>query len=97
MINTVQLLLQAAAVINALKVAGKKIEDVKIVINGAGAAGISNGKYLLDLGAKNVIWCDRKGVIVEGQEGINAAQAELPKISNPNKVTGLLFRCLSRC
>lgn len=59
-------IITGAAVINALKVAGKKIEDVKIVINGAGAAGISIGKYLLDLGAKNVIWCDRKGVIVEG-------------------------------
>lgn len=87
-------IITGAAVINALKVAGKKIEDVKIVINGAGAAGISIGKYLLDLGAKNVIWCDRKGVIVEGQEGINAAQAELPKISNPNKVTGLLSDAL---
>lgn len=80
----------AAALINALKVAEKKKEEVNVVINGAGAAGISIAKYLLSMGVKNVIACDKKGIIVEGDTDFNPAQQELAKVTNRNKVSGTL-------
>lgn len=83
-------IITGAAIINALKVAKKEIDKVKIVINGSGAAGISIGRYLMDLGAKNVIFCDRYGVLEEGQEGLNSEQEKLLKISNPDHIKGLL-------
>lgn len=83
-------IITGAAIINALKVAKKEIDKVKIVINGSGAAGISIGRYLMDLGAKNVIFCDRHGVLEEGQEGLNSEQEKLLKISNPDHIKGLL-------
>jgi malate dehydrogenase (oxaloacetate-decarboxylating) len=65
-----------AALINSLKVAEKSIEDVKIVVNGAGAAGITIVKLLLSYGAKNVIACDTKGAIYkERTEGMNQAKS----------------------
>lgn len=83
-------IITGAAIINALKVAKKEIDKVKIVINGSGAAGISIGRYLMDLGAKNVIFCDRHGVLEEGQEGLNSEQEKLLKISNPDHIKCLL-------
>ena len=79
-----------AAVINALKVVKKEFKDVKCVINGAGAAGISIGKYLMKLGIENLIFCDRQGIIYDGMENLNVAQAEVAKISNKDKQQGLL-------
>lgn len=80
----------AAALINALKLAGKSMENIKVVINGAGAAGISIAKFLLRFGVKEVIACDKLGVIVEGDDRFNPAQRELAKVTNRNKITGTL-------
>jgi len=80
----------AAALINALKLVGKKMEEIKVVINGAGAAGIAIAKFLLAFGVKNVIACSSKGIIVEGDTKFNAAQQELAKITNREMLSGKL-------
>ncbi len=79
-----------AALLNALKVVNKKIEDVKVVINGAGAAGTSIGKYLMKLGVKNLIMCDKDGIIARGEVYKNAHHNELAQITNPTNIKGLL-------
>lgn len=79
-----------AAMINALKVVGKKIEDVKVVTSGAGAAGIAIIKLLISMGLKNVIMCDRKGAIYKGREGLNKEKEEMAEISNQNMEKGTL-------
>lgn len=76
---------------NALKVAGKDKKDIKVVINGAGAAAISITKLLISDGVGNVILCDRTGAIYDGREkGMNYVKAEMAKITNKNKEEGLL-------
>lgn len=80
----------SAALINALKVTGKKLEDVKVVTSGAGAAGIAIIKLLVKLGLKEVIMCDRNGAIYEGRDGLNAEKQEMAKISNRDKKKGSL-------
>ncbi len=80
----------AAAMINALKLTGKKLEDIKVVTSGAGAAGIAIIKLLVSLGLKEVIMCDRHGAIYEGREGLNAEKEEMAKISNLQKKQGSL-------
>ncbi|MBQ3003610.1 MAG: NADP-dependent malic enzyme [Clostridia bacterium] len=67
----------AAGVLNALKVAGKKIEDVTVTVCGAGAAGIAIGRMLINLGAHDVIYCDKQGILYEGMEGLDAERARL--------------------
>ena len=67
---------------NALKVVGKNIEDIRIVTSGAGAAGIAIIKLLMAMGLKNVIMTDRKGAIYEGREGLNPIKKEMAKITN---------------
>ena len=79
-----------AALLNALKVVNKKIEDVKVVINGAGAAGTSIGKYLMKLGVKNLIMCDKDGIIARGEVYKNAHHNELAQITNQKNLKGLL-------
>ena len=79
-----------AALLNALKLANKKIEDIRVVLNGAGAAGIAISKYLLRLGVKDLIACDRYGIISENDDRCNEPQKELAKITNKEKVTGTL-------
>ena len=79
-----------AGVINALKVVGKKIEDIKIVTSGAGAAGIAIIKLLISMGLKNVIMTDRKGAIYEGREGLNPIKEEMAKITNRAMEKGTL-------
>lgn len=71
-----------AALLNALKLVGKKIEDIEVVVNGSGAAGIAITKLLMKMGMKNVILCDTKGAIYQGRPGLNAAKAEMAEISN---------------
>ncbi|MBS5737749.1 MAG: NADP-dependent malic enzyme [Clostridiales bacterium] len=83
-----------SAVINALKVTGKKISDIKAVINGAGSAGIAIAKHLLLLGVKNLIMVDRFGIIVDGNENMNEAQIEIAAITNPMKIKGDLSDAL---
>lgn len=81
----------SAALINALKLTKKNIEDVKIVLNGPGAAGTAIIKMLITLGAKNIVACDSKGIVVEGREGgLNAHKTELSKITNSQKLKGTL-------
>jgi malate dehydrogenase (oxaloacetate-decarboxylating) len=79
-----------AGVINALKVVNKKMEDIKVVINGAGAAGTAIGKLLLSTGVKNLIVCDRVGILFRGMENIDDAKKELANITNPDNVNGTL-------
>ena len=79
-----------AALINALKVVKKEIGDVKVVINGAGAAGISIGKHLLNLGVKNLIMVDRFGAIYEGKKENNDAQEEIARLTNRDRKDGTL-------
>ncbi|MCR4746760.1 MAG: NAD-dependent malic enzyme [Lachnospiraceae bacterium] len=79
-----------AGLTNALKVVGKKMEDIKIVTSGAGAAGIAIIKLLIARGLKNVIMTDRKGAIYEGREGLNPIKEEMAKITNRNHEKGSL-------
>ncbi len=79
-----------AGLLNALKVVGKKKEEVKIVTVGAGAAGIAIVKLLLAVGFKNITMCDRQGALYEGCEGMNSAQAMMAKRTNPEQTGGTL-------
>ncbi len=79
-----------AAMLNALKLTGKKIEDISVVVNGSGAAGIAITKLLMSKGLKRVILCDRKGAIYEGRDGLNPIKEEMAKISNLEKKAGSL-------
>ena len=85
----------AAALINALKLVDKKIDKVKIVINGAGSAGIAIGKHLMNMGVKNLTFCDRFGIICEGDENNNPVQEEMSKITNLEKKKGTLKDALA--
>lgn len=80
----------AAAMINALKISGKKITDIKCIINGAGAAGTAIGELLLKLGLKNLIMCDKFGAICKGDESLSDAHKELSLKTNPNMEKGTL-------
>jgi len=79
-----------AGLMNALKVVGKKIEDVKIVTSGAGAAGIAIIKLLMAMGLRNVIMTDRKGAIYRGREGLNPIKEEMAEITNAECLAGTL-------
>lgn len=79
-----------AGIINALKVVGKKKEDVRIAVSGAGAAATAITKLLLHYGIKDITMCDRKGTIYEGREGLNPAKEEIAKITNPKNLAGSL-------
>ena len=79
-----------AAVLNALRLTGKKIDEIRCVINGAGSAGIAIGKHLLKLGVKNLTMVDRFGIICEGMEGLNPAHEEMSKLTNRERKTGTL-------
>ena len=84
-----------AGLTNALKVVGKKKEDVRIVMNGAGAAAISIARLLLTAGFKNITLCDRKGAIYEGRpEGMNPIKEEMAKVTNLAKKSGSLAEML---
>ncbi|MDO5136468.1 MAG: malic enzyme-like NAD(P)-binding protein [Eubacteriales bacterium] len=79
-----------AGLINALKVVGKKIEDIKIVTSGAGAAGIAIIRLLISMGLKNVIMTDRQGAIYEGRSGLNPIKEEMARITNAAHEKGTL-------
>ena len=83
-----------AALLNALKLTGKKMEEIKVVTSGAGAAGIAIIKLLIAMGVKNVILCDRKGAIYEGREGLNKEKEEMAKITNKDHEAGTLEEVL---
>ena len=79
-----------AGVINGLKVVNKEKENCKVVVNGAGSAGVAITKLLLTYGFKNVIMCDKVGIISKDTEGLNWMQEKMAQITNPNNETGLL-------
>jgi malate dehydrogenase (oxaloacetate-decarboxylating) len=82
----------AAALLNALKVVGKKIGDIRIAMSGAGAAGISIAKHLINLGAdsKKIMMCDGTGILCEGDPRLNSAKAEMAAITNAEHKQGTL-------
>ena len=79
-----------AGVINGLKVVGKEKENCKVVVNGAGSAGVAITKLLLTYGFKNVIMCDKVGIISKETEGLNWMQEKMAAVTNPNNEIGLL-------
>ncbi len=79
-----------SGMINALKIVKKDLNDIKVIVNGAGAAGIAITKLLMSMGLKTVILCDRKGAIYKGREGMNPAKAEIAEITNLNMEKGSL-------
>lgn len=79
-----------SAMINALKVVGKQMENIKVVTSGAGAAGIAIIKLLISMGLKNVIMCDRTGAIYEGRDRLNPAKEEIARITNRSMEKGSL-------
>ena len=80
----------AAGLLNALKIVGKKIEDIKVVMNGAGAAGIAIAKHLMNMGVKDVTMCDSKGIICKGDERLNPVKQKMAEITNLSRKTGSL-------
>ncbi|WP_342048198.1 NAD(P)-dependent malic enzyme [Bacillus sp. OTU530] len=85
----------AAGLINALKLANKKIEEIRVVANGAGAAGVAIVKLLLHMGVKDVILCDTKGIIYEGRPvGMNKFKEEMARITNKEQKKGTLADAL---
>ena len=79
-----------AGMINALKVVKKELQDIKVVVNGSGAAGIAITKLLMSMGLKTVILCDRQGAIYDGREGMNASKEEIARVTNSKKEKGSL-------
>ncbi|MCT4620721.1 MAG: NAD-dependent malic enzyme [Marinisporobacter sp.] len=79
-----------AGLINGLKLAEKELENIKVVINGAGSAGIAITKLLLKAGVKDIVLCDKNGAIFEGAKGLNIAQEEIAKVTNHRKEEGNL-------
>lgn len=80
----------AAAMINAMKLTGRELEEQEVVVSGAGAAGVAVTKLLMSMGLRNVILCDSKGAIYEGREGLNPFKQEMAKISNREMKKGSL-------
>ena len=83
-----------AGIINGLKVVGKKKEDCKVVVNGAGSAGVAITKLLLTYGFPNVIMCDKVGIVSKDTEGLNWMQQKMTEVTNPNNETGTLADAL---
>ncbi|MDD6436206.1 MAG: NADP-dependent malic enzyme [Clostridiales bacterium] len=84
-----------AGLTNALKVVGKKLEDIKIAVNGAGAAATAITKLLVSAGVKDIIMVDRTGCIYKGRENLNSAKAEMAEITNPRMIKGGLSEAVS--
>lgn len=84
-----------AALINALKLTGKKLDEIRVVTSGAGAAGIAIIRLLISMGLKDVVLCDRKGAIYEGRENLNDEKADMSKITNHKKRKGTLGEVLA--
>lgn len=83
-----------AAMINALRLTGKSIDGISVVVNGSGAAGIAVTKLLMSMGLKKVILCDTKGAIYEGREGLNPEKEKMARISNLERKKGTLGEVL---
>ena len=83
-----------AGMMNALKLVGKRLEDVRIVTSGAGAAGIAIIRLLMAMGLRDVIMCDRQGAIYEGRDGLNPVKQEMARITNPERRAGSLAEAI---
>ena len=83
-----------AALKNALRLTGRKLENIKVVTSGAGAAGTAVVKLLAGSGVKNIVMCDRTGAIYAGRPGLNAAKAEIAAITNPQREQGTLAEAI---
>lgn len=83
-----------AALINALKVVNKNMEDIKVVINGPGSAGTAIAKMLMHAGVKSMLMCDRKGILWEGRDGVVGHKLELARSTNPEGVKGGLAEAM---
>lgn len=83
-----------AGLVNALKIVNKNLQDIKVVINGAGAAGVAVTKLLLSSGVKNLVMCDRKGSIYEGRDNLDSSKEEIAKLTNRDKLKGSLAEML---
>ena len=83
-----------AGIINGLKLVNKKKEECKVVVNGAGSAGVAITKLLLTYGFKNVIMCDKIGILYKGADGLNWMQEKMVEVTNPNNETGTLADAL---
>ncbi len=84
-----------AGLINALKLVGKRFEDIRVVVNGLGAAGIASIQLLLSYGVKQIIGCDRSGILYEGRkENMNFIKEEIAKRTNPEKLKGPISKAL---
>lgn len=84
-----------AAVTNALRVVGKKLESCTVVFSGAGAAGIAIAKLIHKMGAGNIIMCDKNGILARGEEWMNPAQSEMAEITNKKNIKGTLTDALA--
>ncbi len=84
----------AAAMLNALKLVKKDIKEVKVVINGAGSAGIAIAKHIINMGVQNLILCDRFGIICKGDGNLNSEQALMSEITNKEQIHGTLADAL---
>ena len=80
----------AAALVNALKVVKKDIKDIKVVVNGAGSAGIAISKLIMKMGVSHLTLCDSVGIVCEGDPRLNSAKAEMAKVTNRGHLTGTL-------
>ena len=85
----------AAALINALKVVGKQAKDIKVAVNGAGAAAIAVSKLIISLGINDLILCDRTGIIYDGRDGLGGDKAEMAKVTNKDKIKGGLAEAMA--
>ena len=83
-----------AALINSLKIVDKKIEDLKVVVNGVGASGVACAKIMLSAGAKHVIGCDSKGIVHEGRDGLNESKRWFAENTNPEGKSGDLSEAI---
>ena len=80
----------AAAMINACRLTGRRLDEIRLVVNGCGAAAIAVTRFLMFLGVKDVIMCERFGIVCEGDERLNAAQADMARVTNRGHMTGTL-------
>jgi malate dehydrogenase (oxaloacetate-decarboxylating) len=85
-----------AALINSLKIVGKEVEDLRIVVNGVGASGVACAKIIMAAGAKNVVGCDSKGIVHEGREDLNESKRWFAENTNPEGRTGDLSEAVTR-
>ena len=83
-----------AALINSLKIVGKKPADCKVVVSGAGAAGVAITKLMMNYGFKNVILCNSKGIVSKGAKGLNWMQEKMAEVTNPENISGTLADAL---